>query len=637
MITENQLTIPERDRADSLLDKVFSAVTLPPVHHHHDHEDVLRELDQVLNKHWDEDAVDSVVKQHILSEHEDHDHLQTRPRSRHSSMLEEALQNSTGVSRLLHDDVEEERHFEAFPVDGFVETTTLTYVSSHEKKQRSPTVDSLATASESRFGEFDLDDNSEINLNHPVVAYQRNDKSHVNDHDNETSHVNGDENATFHNIPQQEEEVADEPVELSKGSLAASLFKEIKNAEFAEIQNQRLKLSSNTYANDIHSNVDNGNHNGTNGTNLHDKTNENNGFVVAKPVATSPSTDDNVHVYDEVPQSPRSKAELNAYTQRDLDYKNVIENDFKIIQLNRRSTTVNALPRSVSNLTDRPIRQGATQKVPLNIVEENVPVGPHLEYQLANADLIGSQNSVDFYQPYFELSLHPQFPEITVGGPTKKTNQRTFLLIGKAQSGRTSFICSLMNFLYRCQKEHPFRLALELPNKFEDITDRVVSYTFNNTILGYNLTVIDTPSIEYDSTPLLIGKFVKHRLTRDSKLRLDAILPVIKEDDDDVSQQLLLNYKRIKYLFGDDLRTNLLPVFTFGTGLQPPKALKALDILKLPYSHYYKVNALGFLPNSGKVPSLKHSLLYKHNIVSIEALIEALETVVAPLLLAKSS
>ncbi|CAD5220767.1 unnamed protein product [Bursaphelenchus xylophilus] len=621
---ENQLNVPNgREHADSLLDKVFSAVKLPETDHNKiNHDEVLKELDHVLSKHWDEDPVATVVTQHVLSEHENHEHLDAKPRSRHPSMLEEALQNANGVSRLLTDDVEEEHRFGVFPSDGPIDTTPMTYVASSERKIRSMTVDSQVSAAESRFGEFDLTETSELNLNHPIVAYQGIESKGPE----EVGLVDeSEEQEIAPEVPPHKNELP-----LPSNNFTESLLREIRNSEFNEIESQRLetKARSPTYDSIYSQSInENGNGNGTNG------------FVVASPVPALQMHQEEQH-YIDIPEihSPRSKAEFNSYTQSERDYQQAIERDFQKIQLNRKKTPFNPLPRSLSTLTVE-TKQGnaAEKKGPLQIIEEVIPVGPQLEYQIKNAEIIGTQASVTFYQPYFEVNAHPNFPEIIVGGPTRVTDEKVLFLIGKTGAGKTSLIYSLLNFVYGCKREHAFRLALELPERFEKILDRVITYTFTSTILPYNLTVIDTPGIELESTPLLIGKWVKHRLTRDSRLRLDAIVPVIPTFDDAVDPGLSLNYRKVKYLFGDDLRTNVLPIITYAEGLDFPDALKALKTLKLPFTSYYKINNLGSLPHSGKTSGLKHSLLYKHNIVSFEELVEDLESVVTPLLLSKSA
>lgn len=104
---------------------------------------------------------------------------------------------------------------------------------------------------------------------------------------------------------------------------------------------------------------------------------------------------------------------------------------------------------------------------------------------------------------------------------------------------------------------------MELPGSFENINNRIISYRFNNTIFPYTVTVIDTPGIELTSTPKLMGQFIKHKLDTTHQLRLDALVPVVKASSGKAHRQVLAHYEHIQYLFGDDLRTNLLPVVTF--------------------------------------------------------------------------
>lgn len=90
-------------------------------------------------------------------------------------------------------------------------------------------------------------------------------------------------------------------------------------------------------------------------------------------------------------------------------------------------------------------------------ITDKPKVSQLLSYQIKNAEKIGSQGIFTYYRPYFTVANHSNFPEITVGGPTQATEERVLLLVGESKSGKTSFLYSLLNYLYDVQKEQAFR------------------------------------------------------------------------------------------------------------------------------------------------------------------------------------
>ncbi|KAI6241640.1 G domain-containing protein [Aphelenchoides fujianensis] len=187
------------EQLDPLLAAVFSRVQLPPVRNDKLHENtpqderdaVLEELDQVLKT------------QRSLSESSDetpvpppHNHVHVPPpRSRGVSVLSEhgrehhitpaldvALEHTNGIAPTLSERSEslDSEDADVFPADGVIQKdiAALRYIQP-VMRSRSQTVDSQVSTAESRFGTFDLQDDtgryrgSQINLYHDEVAYIR--------------------------------------------------------------------------------------------------------------------------------------------------------------------------------------------------------------------------------------------------------------------------------------------------------------------------------------------------------------------------------------------------------------------------------------------------------------------------------
>jgi len=207
------------------------------------------------------------------------------------------------------------------------------------------------------------------------------------------------------------------------------------------------------------------------------------------------------------------------------------------------------------------------------------------------------------------------------------------LLIGKSESGKSSLVFSLLNFLYNVHKEHDFRFVIH--DEHTKTKDQIVEYKFNNSSLPYSVTVVDTPGLEIDSTLPLIRDWVSAKVEKSHRVRLDALGIVTRHNEPPPNAALIAKFRQLERTFGGDLRSNVWPFITFGEKLQKSTAEESLRKAGLRFDDVFVVNNLGFVPETDQVSALKHLIHYKANVVSLSAFFEVLDTKTHPLLLVR--
>uniref|UniRef100_A0A0N5BVR0 G domain-containing protein n=1 Tax=Strongyloides papillosus TaxID=174720 RepID=A0A0N5BVR0_STREA len=160
--------------------------------------------------------------------------------------------------------------------------------------------------------------------------------------------------------------------------------------------------------------------------------------------------------------------------------------------------------------------------------------------------------------------------KITIGGNQKKSvNDKKIILFGPKGSGKTTLINNYCNILYGVGRECNFRFVVNSPDEVEP-TKNIVTYEFNNTILGYKFTIIDTPgfdsnlpSSETFSYKTLYDVYLKNYISKANRILIHGVSIVIRNEDDIWNSRFYRQISGIRRIFcGNYENKNLYPIVT---------------------------------------------------------------------------
>ncbi|CAD6190544.1 unnamed protein product [Caenorhabditis auriculariae] len=572
--------------ADSLLDHVFAAVTLPPVElgsrpqsyqqRHQEVDYAIRHLDDAL------DGEDSAVESESLVSEPAYKAPSSHVSSRHSAIPQNhssyysssVVSNQNGSSHYnppgREDPLPDYDDNELY--DKFESNKNYPPSKAGQFRGRTNTLDSSVSFAESRVGGFDVHDEhdqytgSDINLSHNEVAYDRPQPKSA-----ASSLVSQNSRSTVH----------------TGGTYKLSQL----NRELEEARYRQHDLSH---------------------------------------------------------KVEREQAEIDRLRQQNL----AKEAAFKVhrIGMNGQQPNFaqnyqkNQLPRQhsvgsgVSYHGPATISSRSTKSVDSSIYEEEpARTSPIAARQKAAGEFVARVGKFELIVPQFRIvgnfSKNNRINKVIVGGDAAATDDdKTILLFGPVGSGKTSVINSCLNYLYDVKKENEFRFVLD-----EEVhhTTGLTAYVFNNTVLQYNVTIVDTPGVvnkEGNRTvSTLIKQWFEQELLQAHAFRMDAISIVLNHDEKSLDWPFIYELAAVKKMFGDDLKTNVLPIITNSEVLPQPRAITSLARANIAFLEYYKVNNLGFMPEAKGISKLQHNLFFTHGIASLEALFQDLQELVHPL------
>uniref|UniRef100_A0AC34PV15 G domain-containing protein n=1 Tax=Panagrolaimus sp. JU765 TaxID=591449 RepID=A0AC34PV15_9BILA len=327
----------------------------------------------------------------------------------------------------------------------------------------------------------------------------------------------------------------------------------------------------------------------------------------------------------------------SAVINKEIIFRQTAQNAKK--QLNQKSTPMDNYRHSTANNHPQPANTNELKQfsAPVDIYEEEILVSLTLSRQLENAELVEICSEFRYFIPQHKhIKLTNGIDKYIFGGLQPPTDDdKHVLLFGPNGSGKTALVNSMINFLYDVKKEHDIRFCVNSPSQTKSTTG-VNIYVFNNTVYPYSITIIDTPGVPnqkgYTGTSSLIRNWFDLELRTSGRLRIDAISVVLRHDEGELGWPLINELAAVKRLLKDDLRTNVMPVTTFGEVLPQPQALRSIVFANIPFISYYKINNCGYMQLAPGQKSLQHNMLYKNAVAELERYFTDLHELVTPLL-----
>lgn len=560
--------------ADPLLDSIFSAVTLPSVNLNGGHDDALRHLDEALYGEDHESVVSEPPFQapsHVSSSHVTSHVSSHRPQY--------ASENHPQNSHSVVSNGSAAKHYDAYgsePHPDYEDEKSDHFNLNHQypvrpviaHRDRSNTIDSAASYAESRFGQFDVHDDHDRYLG-----------EEINLHHNEVAYERPDSGFALSS-----------PGSVRSHHTQASFHtggtQKLRNLQ-RQVEDARVKKAQLSH------------------------------------------------------QVERQRAENDRVAHANL----AREASLKVHNIGQGAKPMGYHVRSYSHehdhhhhLPPQPKSSHSSKSVDSSIYEEEeVRVSPLAAKQKASGEHIANSGKYELVVPQYyvveNFSKNDKINKVIIGGDAPSSDDdKTLLLFGPVGSGKTSAVTSMMNFLYDVKKENNFRFVLD---EHVNATTGLTAYVFNNTVLPYNVTVVDTPGVENrmgnKTVSRLIKQWFEKELLESGAFRLDAISIVLKHDENQLGWPFIYELADVKRMFGDDLKTNVLPIITNSEVLPQPIAIKSLTQANISFLEYYKVNNSGFAPLPTGTSKLQHNLYWTHGTASLENLFRDLQETVHPL------
>ena len=216
--------------------------------------------------------------------------------------------------------------------------------------------------------------------------------------------------------------------------------------------------------------------------------------------------------------------------------------------------------------------------------------------------------SLDIFSPKLkEKYNNDSVRKYHIGDPKNHFTDTTILVVGATGTGKTTFLNSMVNFLYDVRQEDNFRLKIVTQDEERGLdssskTKAVSAYCFNNTRLPYRLVVVDTPGfgdtegIAADRRTTGLIKALFENKGSNGIDQLNAVCIVVKASDSRLTAQQRHNFNSVLQLFGKNVAKNIFIIATFCDASDPP--VKAcLKDAEIQFTDFFKFNNSAFFEN----------------------------------------
>ncbi|CAI5666067.1 unnamed protein product [Oreochromis niloticus] len=222
---------------------------------------------------------------------------------------------------------------------------------------------------------------------------------------------------------------------------------------------------------------------------------------------------------------------------------------------------------------------------------------------ISNSDLIRSGPPA-VYQLRTKKQKFGTLTRMTVGEKNPDKPNKTILLVGETEAGKSTMINALCNYSMGVKWEDEtwfYIVEEEKKSQAESQTLDVIVYEifgFEDKTLPYSLTIIDTPG--YGDTRGIKHDIISQRLldlfgSENGVHEVHAVGLVMKMSEYRLSDQLINVFDSVMSLFGKNMEKNVVALITHSDGRHPKSAFQALEAANIKCAKNEKNQPVHFL------------------------------------------
>ncbi|XP_034004169.1 uncharacterized protein LOC117496577 [Trematomus bernacchii] len=180
---------------------------------------------------------------------------------------------------------------------------------------------------------------------------------------------------------------------------------------------------------------------------------------------------------------------------------------------------------------------------------------------------------------------------LTLGERDPTKINKTILLVGETETGKSSLINALVNYALGVDFEEDVCFQMvqeEEKSQSETQTSDVIVYEvfgLEDRTLPFSLTIIDTPGYGHtkgiDKDVLVSERLLDLFCSTDGVHEIDAVCLVLKGSDCRPSDRLMYVFDSVVSLFGKDIEKNIVALVTYSDFFSPHNVLQALKDAKI--------------------------------------------------------